>query len=136
MRQLHLIVSREANDRGRTGLPHQRFEFLDSFTRVFELDETLGRRQVAAMMHCPRCHTAELVERERTGIQIDICTSCRGVWLDRGELEKLIARDSSASSAGDDNDDQAQPGDRRGRDDDDDDNGRGQGRRRWWDIFD
>jgi len=77
------------------------------------------------MIHCPRCHTAELVERDRAGVLIDICPTCRGVWLDRGELEKLIARDSSASKAGDDNDD-----------DDDDDSGRGGGRRRWWDIFD
>jgi Zn-finger nucleic acid-binding protein len=84
-------------------------------------------------MHCPRCHTAELVEKDRTGVQIDICTSCRGVWLDRGELEKLIAMARDEGGPRDDDDDR-----RRGRrddDDDDDDRGRG-GRRRWWDIFD
>lgn len=43
-------------------------------------------------MKCPRCETAVLDEREREGITIDICASCRGLWLDRGELEKLIAR--------------------------------------------
>jgi Zn-finger nucleic acid-binding protein len=43
-------------------------------------------------MKCPRCETATLDEREREGIVIDVCTNCRGLWLDRGELEKLIAR--------------------------------------------
>jgi hypothetical protein len=43
-------------------------------------------------MLCPRCTTATLVERERDGTLVDACPDCRGVWLDRGELEKLIAR--------------------------------------------
>ncbi len=43
-------------------------------------------------MRCPRCENAALDERERDGILVDACPSCRGVWLDRGELEKLIAR--------------------------------------------
>jgi uncharacterized protein len=44
------------------------------------------------MMNCPRCETAELLERERDGVIVDICPSCRGVWLDKGELDKMIAR--------------------------------------------
>jgi uncharacterized protein len=43
-------------------------------------------------MKCPRCETSTLNERERDGIVIDVCQNCRGLWLDRGELEKLIAR--------------------------------------------
>lgn len=43
-------------------------------------------------MKCPRCETTGLDERERDGIVVDVCSSCRGIWLDRGELEKLIAR--------------------------------------------
>lgn len=43
-------------------------------------------------MKCPRCETTVLDEREREGLTIDVCPSCRGIWLDRGELEKLIAR--------------------------------------------
>ena len=43
-------------------------------------------------MNCPRCGSVELNEREREGILVDSCPSCRGVWLDRGELEKMIAR--------------------------------------------
>jgi uncharacterized protein len=46
-------------------------------------------------MHCPRCEQSSLDEREREGITVDVCRSCRGVWLDRGELEKLIARATS-----------------------------------------
>lgn len=43
-------------------------------------------------MKCPRCETNTLDERDRDGITIDVCPSCRGIWLDRGELEKMIAR--------------------------------------------
>jgi Zn-finger nucleic acid-binding protein len=43
-------------------------------------------------MICPRCETSVLEEKERDGILVDGCPSCRGVWLDRGELEKLIQR--------------------------------------------
>jgi Zn-finger nucleic acid-binding protein len=43
-------------------------------------------------MNCPRCQTSELEEKDRDGVTIDVCRACRGLWLDRGELEKLIAR--------------------------------------------
>lgn len=43
-------------------------------------------------MYCPRCSGSPLTERDRDGVTIDVCTACRGIWLDRGELEKLIAR--------------------------------------------
>lgn len=43
-------------------------------------------------MNCPRCETVILVEREREALIVDACPQCRGVWLDRGELEKLITR--------------------------------------------
>jgi Zn-finger nucleic acid-binding protein len=43
-------------------------------------------------MKCPRCENTALDEREREGITVDACGGCRGLWLDRGELEKLIAR--------------------------------------------
>ena len=46
-------------------------------------------------MNCPRCETSTLDERDREGVTLDLCRSCRGVWLDRGELEKLIARASA-----------------------------------------
>lgn len=42
-------------------------------------------------MKCPTCPDATLLMSERQGVEIDYCPSCRGVWLDRGELDKLIA---------------------------------------------
>ena len=82
-------------------------------------------------MNCPRCESS-LKEVDRDGITIDRCDGCRGVWLDRGELEKLIAR--NAPSAGDDERRRDEP--RRDDDDDDDDDKRRGGRRSWWEIFD
>lgn len=46
--------------------------------------------QVAAMQ-CPVCHVP-LAMSDRQGIEIDYCPQCRGVWLDRGELDKIIER--------------------------------------------
>jgi len=43
-------------------------------------------------MKCPVCTTANLVMSERQGVEIDYCPECRGVWLDRGELDKIIER--------------------------------------------
>ena len=45
-------------------------------------------------MACPVDGTA-LVMSERSGIEIDYCPSCRGVWLDRGELDKIIERNAA-----------------------------------------
>lgn len=50
-------------------------------------------------MKCPQCTETTLVMTERQGIEIDYCPSCRGVWLDRGELDKLIERSSLAMPA-------------------------------------
>lgn len=43
-------------------------------------------------MKCPRCESVELLERDREGITVDGCPQCRGLWLDRGELERLVAK--------------------------------------------
>ena len=43
-------------------------------------------------MKCPVCTTPDLLMTERQGIEIDYCPQCRGVWLDRGELDKIIER--------------------------------------------
>ena len=42
-------------------------------------------------MNCPVC-SVSLSITERAGIEIDYCPTCRGVWLDRGELDKIIER--------------------------------------------
>lgn len=46
--------------------------------------------QVAAMA-CPVCRVP-LAMTDRQGIEIDYCPQCRGIWLDRGELDKIIER--------------------------------------------
>lgn len=43
-------------------------------------------------MNCPVCKNTKLVISERQGIEIDYCPDCRGIWLDRGELDKLIEK--------------------------------------------
>lgn len=53
-------------------------------------------------MFCPRCNTPSLEERERDGITIDVCPQCRGIWLDRGELECLVARAGNGMAGDDD----------------------------------
>lgn len=52
-------------------------------------------------MKCPNCE-ALLVMSERKGIEIDYCPNCRGVWLDKGELDKLIERSVPENNTGDD----------------------------------
>jgi len=43
-------------------------------------------------MKCPVCAGIDLKIAERQGVEIDYCPECRGVWLDRGELDKIIER--------------------------------------------
>lgn len=100
-------------------------------------------------MKCP-IDATELVMADRQGVEIDYCPSCRGVWLDRGELDKIIERSmGTQSSARADNSDNtsgrashggyAKGDDSRGRGHDDDGHGR-DGRKRnrglLGDIFD
>ena len=47
-------------------------------------------------MKCP-IDSADLVMTERQGIEVDYCPKCRGIWLDRGELDKIIERSEAAS---------------------------------------
>lgn len=49
-------------------------------------------------MKCPTCVTTELLMTERLSIEIDYCPQCRGVWLDRGELDKIIERSGREAS--------------------------------------
>ena len=43
-------------------------------------------------MKCPVCTSTDLLMSDRQGVEIDYCPQCRGVWLDRGELDKIIER--------------------------------------------
>lgn len=47
-------------------------------------------------MKCPVCNDVDLAMSDRQGIEIDYCPKCRGVWLDRGELDKIIERSESS----------------------------------------
>jgi len=48
-------------------------------------------------MKCPIC-VVDLLVADRQGIEVDYCPTCRGVWLDRRELDKLISRAAGAAS--------------------------------------
>jgi uncharacterized protein len=114
------------------------------------------------MLNCPVCSTG-MTETEKAGVTIDTCPKCRGVWLDRGELEKIgerfaADRDPSArafaakedsgrdlsrpaADRGQDRYDRPRQYDDRRRDDDDDDDYRRHGEkksgvRRFMDFFD
>ena len=78
-------------------------------------------------MKCPIDNT-ELQMADRQGVEIDYCPQCRGVWLDRGELDKIIERVNTLSRSqrtGSDEEDEDERGGRRSR-----------GRRSFGDIFD
>ena len=49
-------------------------------------------------MNCPICNIP-LTMAERQGVEIDYCSKCRGVWLDRGELDKIIERATAEMSS-------------------------------------
>jgi Zn-finger nucleic acid-binding protein len=48
-------------------------------------------------MKCPVCKTPDLLMTERQNIEIDYCPTCRGMWLDRGELDKLLGQMQDAT---------------------------------------
>ena len=50
-------------------------------------------------MTCPKCH-GEMRVYERSGVTVDQCTECRGIFLDRGELEKLFEAEANWSGPG------------------------------------
>ena len=50
-------------------------------------------------MRCPVCNDTDLLMTERQGVEIDYCPSCRGVWLDRGELDRIIERSGDTAPA-------------------------------------
>ena len=83
-------------------------------------------------MKCPRCETEVMDEITREGVVIDVCRACRGIFLDRGDLEKLVGRSRA---------DYDQLAARRHRDSDppsSDHHAQGRHRKKssWFDIFD
>ena len=59
--------------------------------------EPCAQERGGLMMKCPAC-SVDLVMTDRQGVEIDYCPKCRGVWLDRGELDKIIERSTSETS--------------------------------------
>jgi Zn-finger nucleic acid-binding protein len=51
----------------------------------------MSNAQAVSAMLCPVCHVG-LAMTDRQGVEIDYCPQCRGVWLDRGELDKIMER--------------------------------------------
>src|SRR5690242_10411821 len=58
----------------------------------------MAEAQVQHGMDCPVCRV-DLLMTNRDGVEIDYCPKCRGVWLDRGELDKIVERTSSPQAA-------------------------------------
>ena len=50
-------------------------------------------------MKCPTCLDSKLTMTDRQGVEIDYCPECRGIWLDRGELDKLLERAAAVTPA-------------------------------------
>jgi Zn-finger nucleic acid-binding protein len=88
-------------------------------------------------MKCPTC-SVDLKMADRQGVEIDYCPQCRGVWLDRGELDKIIDRAQSQTSSPQPPPDYRRDDYRRDDDDDDDRSRYGSRRRRGFlgDLFD
>jgi uncharacterized protein len=98
------------------------------------LEGTSGRGRGEAM-RCPSCG-ARLVEVERADVFIDACPECRGVWLDRGELDKILVKERQLAAGGGADDEffaevegRRDPGRRHERDDDERQGGRRRKRR-------
>lgn len=91
-------------------------------------------------MICPHCNTG-MQEITKTGVLIDLCPSCKGVWLDRGELEKVLSRAREVEREWEEEYRRPEPR-RREYDDDDYEDRRYSGEKRyhkkksWTDIFD
>jgi Zn-finger nucleic acid-binding protein len=63
--------------------------------RMSRLHSRLFKDSTMPLLMCPNDDTA-MQTVDRAGVQFDMCPTCRGVWLDRGELEKLMAAGAAA----------------------------------------
>lgn len=85
-------------------------------------------------MKCPKCEVIELTMADRVGVEIDFCAACRGVWLDRGELDKIIDRATMPAHSSQPYQERRRPTAEVGRkrvkfEDDDDDKDRGRSKK-------
>ncbi|TKB75121.1 MAG: hypothetical protein E8D45_07980 [Nitrospira sp.] len=85
-------------------------------------------------MQCPRCSNVLLNEITKAGVLVDLCDTCHGMWLDRGELEKIARRLQELEREVSDSErprDERRPAWRS-----DDDEGRPPRKKRWTEMFD
>jgi hypothetical protein len=73
---------------------------------MYWLNEFVREVEVMLKVNCGRqdCGGSEMRMTERNGVEIDYCDVCRGIWLDRGELDKIIERADQGSSPRREND--------------------------------
>lgn len=91
-------------------------------------------------MLCPHCNT-QMQELTKTDVLLDVCPDCKGTWLDRGELEKILTRARDVEREWEDERARLERRPRRDDDDDHDDrryagDPRYHKKRRWTEIFD
>jgi Zn finger protein HypA/HybF involved in hydrogenase expression len=70
-----------------------RLEVLEAEQRATAENETLQLKELH-WMHCPKCGQELMTETYRA-VEIDLCPSCRGLWLDANELETIMTNDSA-----------------------------------------
>ena len=85
-------------------------------------------------MKCPSCIDVNLAMTNRESVEIDYCPKCRGVWLDRGELDKIVQKTESCPV--DDDEDYRDDHGQRDRRSHDRHDRRGRKRPWWTEIFD
>ena len=86
-------MSDEVNDGYPKRAPEEMIEKLRAQMRVAAEAKAAG----ISTMSCPRCD-GSLSENQFEGVMIDTCENCGGIWLDSGELEQLLKRDSNTDS--------------------------------------
>jgi len=84
-------MSDEVNDGYPKSAPEEMIEKLRAQMRVAAEAKAAG----ISTMSCPRCD-GSLSENQFEGVMIDTCENCGGIWLDSGELEQLLKRDTDS----------------------------------------
>jgi hypothetical protein len=84
-------MSDEVNDGYPKRAPEEMIEKLRAQMRVAAEAKAAG----ISTMSCPRCD-GSLSENQFEGVMIDTCENCGGIWLDSGELEQLLKRDTDS----------------------------------------
>lgn len=90
-------LGREQIPDGVLSNPGNVFPAANAAASTFGTMSTIPEQEQEIPMKCPLCNV-DLVMSERQGIEIDYCPQCRGVWLDRGELDKIIERSAALSA--------------------------------------